>query len=309
MRSALNALAQADPNWLGPLIEREPEWVERYSYRASDYHLPKGKEARRAMASIIGSDGVRLLTAVYGDYGEEAPTTLQLLPQVQILRRVWLQQFHAPAEDGTVHWREVGDLPPAGSLIISSYDVEARTGKKREHRWIGYKVHITETCDDAAPHLITHVETTTATATDEAALEPIHQALKERDLLPAQHLVDAEYVDAARLTESKEQYEVRLVGPLPDDSSWQMQAGKGYAASCFSVDWEAQKVTCPAGQQSSIWTPTHTAWGKEAIHVQFARATCRGCAVREHCTKSAQAGRGLTLRPQAQHIAMLGQRA
>lgn len=136
----------------------------------------------------------------------------------------------------------------------------------------GYKVHITETCDDDAPHLITHVETTTATATDEAALEPIHQALKERDLLPAEHLVDAGYVDAARLTESKKQYEVRLVGPLPDDNSWQTQAGKGYSPHCFVVDWEGQKVTCPAGKQSSGWTPAHTAWGKEAIHVHFAAA-------------------------------------
>ena len=48
---------------------------------------------------------------------------------------------------------------------------------KRDKRWVGYKVHVTETCDEEPPHLITHVETTTATSTDEAALEPIHQAL------------------------------------------------------------------------------------------------------------------------------------
>jgi transposase len=305
VRYALNALAQADPNWLGPLIE--PEWVQRYSHRASDYRLPKGKEARGAMASLIGADGSRLLTAVYD---AEAPANLRLLPQVQVLRKVWIQQFHAPTEDGTIRWREVGDLPPAGQLIISPYDIEARTGKKREHRWIGYKVHITETCDDDddAPHLITHVETTTATATDEAALQPIHQALKERDLLPAEHLVDAGYVDGARLTESKEQYEVRLVGPMPDDNSWQTRAGKGFSPHCFAVDWDTQKVTCPAGKQSSSWTPIHTAWGKEAIHVHFVAATCRGCAVRTDCTKSARAGRGLTLRPKAEHLAMLAQR-
>lgn len=61
-------------------------------------------------------------------------------------------------------------------------DVQTRAGRKREHSWVGYKVHITETCDEETPHLITHVETTSATATDEAALEPIHKALKERDL-------------------------------------------------------------------------------------------------------------------------------
>ncbi len=303
MRSALNELAEADPHWLGPLIE--PEWVERYSHRASDYHLPKGKEARRAMATIIGADGVRLLSAIYA---EGAPRGLRWLPQVEVLRAVWLQQFHAPDKDGIVRWREVDDLPPAGLLIVSPYDVEARTGNKREKRWVGYKVHITETCDDDTPHLITHVETTSATATDEASLEPIHQALKERDLLPTEHLVDAGYVDSARLVASKEQYEVRLVGPLPDDSSWQAQAGKGYAAGCFAVDWEAQKVRCPAGQQSSVWTPTHTGYGKEAIHVAFARATCRGCLVREECTKSPRAGRALTLRPKVEHMAMLAQR-
>src|SRR5205814_9228312 len=81
MRAALNALAEADPDWLGPLIE--PEWVERYSHRASDYRLPKGKEARRAMASIIGVDGVTLLTAIY-EGGTPSSLRLRLLPQVQV---------------------------------------------------------------------------------------------------------------------------------------------------------------------------------------------------------------------------------
>ncbi len=304
LRSALNALAAADPNWLSPLITAE--WVERYSHRASDYHLPKGKEARRAMATLIGADGVRLLTAVYA---QGAAPNLRWLAQVQVLRAVWLQQFHAPAEDGTVRWREVDDLPPASLLIVTPYDVEARSGNKDERRWVGYKVHITETCDEDTPHLITHGETTTATATDEAALEPIHRALKERDLLPTEHLVDGGYVDSTRLVTSKELYGVRLVGPLTADSSWQAQAGQGYAAGYFAVDWEAQRATCPAGQQSSTWTPTHTGYGKEAIHVQFARATCRACAVREDCTKSASTGRALTLKPKEKHLAMLLQRA
>lgn len=85
MRSALNALAEADADWLGPLID--PEWVERYSHRVSDYHLPKGKEARRAMASIIGADigadGKRLLTAVYA---EGASPGLRRLPQADCLK-------------------------------------------------------------------------------------------------------------------------------------------------------------------------------------------------------------------------------
>ena len=32
--------------------------------------------------------------------------------------------------------------------------------------WVGYKVHLTESCDEGFPHLITDVHTTAATATD-----------------------------------------------------------------------------------------------------------------------------------------------
>jgi transposase len=142
IRAALNELAVADPNWLAPLIT--PEWVAQYSHRASDYSLPKGKEARSAMATAIGADGLRLLQAVDAT---DAPPALRFLPQVRVLRAVWLQQFHAPDENGIVRWREVADLPPAGLLIVSPYDVAARTGNKRGKRWVGYKVHLTETCD------------------------------------------------------------------------------------------------------------------------------------------------------------------
>src|SRR5579859_2899289 len=50
--------------------------------------------------------------------------------------------------------------------------------------WAGYKVHLTETCDDETPHLITHVETTPATIYDGAVLETIHAALAEKGLRP-----------------------------------------------------------------------------------------------------------------------------
>ncbi len=36
----------------------------------------------------------------------------------------------------------------------------ARLGVKRNQGWIGYKVHLTETCDDDDPHLIVHTATT-----------------------------------------------------------------------------------------------------------------------------------------------------
>ena len=40
------------------------------------------------------------------------------------------------------------DGSPAGHpRIASPYDTDARWGVKREEFWLGYKLHITETCD------------------------------------------------------------------------------------------------------------------------------------------------------------------
>ena len=74
-------------------------------------------------------------------------------------------------------------------------------------------VHFTQTCDEDAPQLITHVETTPAPIPDEQALAPIHAGLAEKDLLPDQHLADAGYVDATNLIESRALSGVDLIGP------------------------------------------------------------------------------------------------
>ncbi len=72
-------------------------------------------------------------------------------------------------------------------------------GVKRDKAWIGYKAHLTETCDDDEPHLIVHVETTAATTPDWAMSKPIHTALAAQECLPSTHVVDGGYVDADAL--------------------------------------------------------------------------------------------------------------
>lgn len=49
-------------------------------------------------------------------------------------------------------------------------------------------VHITETCEKDAPHLITHVATTTAATTNGVLTETIHTDLQQAGLTPRQHL-------------------------------------------------------------------------------------------------------------------------
>jgi hypothetical protein len=66
--------------------------------------------------------------------------------------------------------------------------------------WLGYKVHLTETCEKNKVHLITNVQTTLAHLSDVDQTELIHQSLADKELLPSQHIVDAGYVDGQILT-------------------------------------------------------------------------------------------------------------
>ena len=69
--------------------------------------------------------------------------------------------------------------------IFSPYETEARKSTKRSTSWTGYKVHLTETCEEDLPHLITHVETTVATTQDPTVLPSIDlRSSRKRNFTP-----------------------------------------------------------------------------------------------------------------------------
>ena len=221
---------------------------------------------------------------------------------MEVLRRVWLAQYYL--DEGRVRWRKAGDLPPAGRRIDSPYDPEATFGNKRSTTWTGYKVHLTETCEGGEVHLITNVETTPAVTSDVDQTAPIHTSLAAKGLLPGDHLLDAGYVDAELLVDSKAEHGVRLVGPVRPDVSWQAQTDQGFDISRFVIDWEARQVTCPEGKTSVLWQPGQDRWGNEVIHTEFARRECLACRSRPLCTRAKTEGREMTLRPRARHEAL-----
>lgn len=297
MRQALNTLAVAVPDWLR--LRLPPTWSDRYGTRFDDYRLRKAEGERQALAEQIGADGRAVLGAVDAD----APRWLRDLPALQTLRQVWIQQYYAVPADEPMRWRAWADLPPASQMINTPYDVAARYSLKRTTAWTGYKVHLTETCDDERPHLITHVETTPATTPDWHAPPILHAALAQKGLLPAEHLLDAGYVDTDTLVRSRTDYQVELIGPVPPDNSWQARAGQGFDIACFTVDWEAQQVTCPQGQTSRKWSETHDRRGNPIINIRFGRAECQACPYHAACTTSA-GPREMTLRPKELHLAL-----
>ena len=89
-----------------------------------------------------------------------------------------------------MHFRSNDNIPPPATMICSPYDTEATYGRKLTGWWIGYKVHLTESCDEDQPRLITHVETGLAGKGDVDVTPVIHQALKDKELLPQEHLTD-----------------------------------------------------------------------------------------------------------------------
>ena len=300
MRAALNSLAVVAPAWLQGLA---PEaWYERYAERVENYRLPDSATERERLGVQIGTDGFHLLEAVWA---ADAPAYLRAVPAVDLLRRVWLQQYYGPQH---VKWRAQDDSPPTAQVICSPYDEQARYGTKRDTTWIGYKVHLSETCDEAAPRLITDVTTTSATQLDMKTTAPIQQALADHDRLPRVQFVDAGYVDAEQLVRSHETHQVRLVGPAMQDTSWQARAGTGYGASDFEVAWAAKQARCPQGQVSHGWKEGQDRNGNAVVKIAFRARTCAGCEVRAQCTRAATEGRELTLRREQEHTALMAAR-
>ncbi len=207
LRAALNVLASAAPDWLR--THAEATWVERYAKRAEEDRIPQAEAKRRAHVEQIGRDGHHLLAAITAP---EAPAWLRTLPAVELLRQVWVQNFYCvspagPPEPGSsnpagavVRWRtDAEGFPPSLLMVASPYDSEVHYAKKRTTTWIGYKVHLTESCEDDRPHLITHVETTPAPVVDRDVLGHVHAVLAARALLPGTHLVDSGYMGAEQL--------------------------------------------------------------------------------------------------------------
>ncbi len=325
VRAAVEALTAAHPDWLAQRI-CVADWTRRYGTPMTSWRPPASETRRAELAIAYARDGYALLEAVYDP---SAPGWLRELPAVDVLRRVLVQNCTRAITSGgreVIRRREKepdGDgLPPGHARIASPYDTDARWGVKREEFWLGYKLHVTETCDDppactcrpaaaegarahdrehgtgcahlTAPNLITHVATTDATVTDNQMTAVIDDDLAARDLAPGRHYQDSGYLSAALVVSELARHGIALVGPLLGDTSAQARAGDGYARADFTIDYDSQAVTCPQGRTPASWSPCAQR-GKDAIVVQFSAGDCGPCPARALCTRGKR--RQLTVPP------------
>ncbi|GGN56061.1 hypothetical protein GCM10011579_016730 [Streptomyces albiflavescens] len=319
LRASLETLACAAPDWLAKAVPVR-EWAERYGPRTNSWHPPASKAKRQEMALVYGQDGFTLLEAVHAPH---TPVWLRELPALRVLRSVWLQNYHRTVTEAgpEVARRESGDLPPGRLRLASPYDTDARYGLKQGSWWTGYKVHISETCEETdhqaaavdyravhgpdgpPPRIITNIATTDATVTDAEMTEPIHHMLAARDLLPAEHYLDSGYPSAELIVGVKKRFGVALITPVLLNSSPQARAGAGFDRTAFTIDWDKRQATCPRGNTSTWWSPASQR-GTKAIVVKFDKEICRPCLVRDQCTRSKTGGRTLSLKPRDRQEAL-----
>ena len=261
MRAALNEVATSAPEWVTKAAL--PEWFTRYATRAEQSRMPRTDPAREDYARQVGKDGFHLLKLL----SDQQPALLKL-KKVAILERVW-QRHYTRHEDGEVYWRPTAELAKAATAIESPYDTEARFSTKRDLSWTGYKVHLSETCDEHLPHIITNVQTTVATTQDVSCTDDIHKQMQKNNLLPSRHLVDTGYVDVELVVESSRKYGIELFGPMRLNPSWQAREG-GIEATQFQIDWDNRQAQCPMGKQSVYWHEYQTReYSRPVVKIRF----------------------------------------
>jgi transposase len=282
-----------------------PVWYERYGKRIEDTRLPQGQAQRDAYAQIVGEDGFALLDALEAP---ETPEPLRELPRIATLRQTWQHHYTRTVPTGPpththpvprVRFKAKQELPPAAERLASPYDPEARYRYKRDTAWTGYMVHVSETCEPTAPHLLTQVDTTPATVHEAMCTVAIHQALVDKGLPPRDHLVDSAYVSQELLVDSRTAYDIRLRGPARPSPDWQRKVEGAYTFEQFTVDWDHRTVQCPEGKASFRWYDYTDRAGTPYSIVQFHLRDCGPCATRKRCTRGAQQAQRLHLVPRA----------
>jgi transposase len=100
---------------------------------------------------MFGADRHALLHDIFA---EDVPVWLRQAPAIETLRRVWVQQYYV--QGGAITWRtqQKEGMPRSVHFTSSSYDPDAHLARKRSTHWIGYKVHLTESCEEDQPALL-----------------------------------------------------------------------------------------------------------------------------------------------------------
>jgi hypothetical protein len=287
VRAALEEIAQTDMAALHACML--PEWGMRYGRSA---RLGKNPSAPKTRIKQVGEDAYVLLNLV-----ARLPRLRHVStgPQIQALKLIYEQNYREDGP-GRRRWRtDASDgLPAPAQRIVSPYDLTARYVRRGATRWTGFLAHVTETCDDGAVNIITDVATSGATTHDSKALPAIHQRLAQRELLPAEHLVDGGYTSVQLRAAAAREHQVDLIGPLHPAPPRSPRDAALYDRTAFTIDWKKQTVTCPDGKRAARWATPRT--NAPYVVATFTPRQCGPCPLKQRCTHGKN--RSLTFMPQ-----------
>lgn len=302
LRAALEEIAAISPGFVVPLLKEG--WDQRYGRKVETSRLLGRKNgSARALVEQIGTDGQELLDAIDAD-----PTAAWMndLPRVRCLRAVWDQQFER-TRSGRLRYKDAEELPPAAARIHSPYDPQARYSAKGrpdqepDTEWVGTKCHLSESCDEDLPNLITDVHTTAATDPDLTATTDIQDKLVSRGLAPGEHLMDAGYPSAENFAASATRG-ITLIAPVVTTTGRNAKLDT-FTPADFTVDWDAGQARCPAGTVSRSMRPD----ARGLVTFRFRVRDCRPCPLREQCMRALNPDRArtITIHPEPIHEARM----
>ena len=176
--------------------------------------------------------------------------------------------------------------------IVSLTDTQARHGRKtRSVSFEGFKLHV---LGDLVGGLIASVSVAGANVADNA---PMHRLVARAQRAGAKIdrlLADTAYGSARDRVWALGVAGVAVIAPVPATS----RASTKHRKEAFSIDFDAQTATCPAG----VTTRNRTAVKADdieglAVAYRWPAAACTACPLREACCDRDRSGRRLVLHP------------
>ena len=239
-------------------------------------------------ADLVASSSLKAALDLNWDDPEEKVLALAMV--LGVLYRV---ETHLELEAQDVEVDEHGEVKlrkgVAKNRRIAIEDEQMRHGRKnRSKRFDGYKRHILKDLDRGMVRAvgITMANLAEASVSEAISLDLEHQKSKLRELY-----IDRAYLSSSLVKNREPELTIYC-------KAWRVSNGNKFAKSAFVLDWESQTITCPNQVSVSF---------REGGKVQFPKASCLNCPVRQKCTTSKK-GRSVSIHPDEKLIAELRER-
>ena len=274
---------------------QRPEFWSRLWERYVDSQLDYKASAETLKQKMVqtGEDVLELRNWLAGQR-----ETVRQGEKVQLLGRVWSEQFEVAEGGGVVRKTQIPATPVQDPHEPEAQWCTKKTGDAKKE-WVGYKVQVAETVPEGplqkgepTPALITGIVTQPATGSDEAGMAEMLQQQAEMGMdKPSELYVDGAYVSGQQLAEAEAEGR-QLLGPAPPPA----QTGKSaYKSDAFDIDVEQRRATCPAGQTSTQCSRLEEEkTGKGSYRFEWS-THCHCCPLRAQCVPDGQKHRTLVV--------------